>query len=146
LPFGVPLSARPRAPCIRQTAQPLTAGDRLSLAQSGCFNDGGKAPRPLVGRLSERSSTSYKQLAPAVSERFYILDLDKPTCLTRADGSTIANIRSVHVYAKEEQGAGLLRQHRNKRVTVRLINVFEEHTAHHRRPMVGEIETVMPFP
>jgi hypothetical protein len=77
---------------------------------------------------------------------FYTLELDKPICLNGAfSGTAVRDIRSVHVYSKNPAKLALLKKHRGKRVSVRFADVFEEHTAHHLRPMVGNIETVTPL-
>ena len=111
-------------------------------AETACLEDGKPPPIPLIGNLTERilASSSF----PAVPKGpFYTLELDQPVCLNGSfSESVVKNIRSVHVYSKDPQRLALLKKHRSKRVSVQFVSVFEEHTAHHRRPMVGEINTI----
>ena len=114
-------------------------------AETACLEDNEPPPVPLIGKLTERILASSP--SPAVPKGpFYTLELDQPVCLDGSfSESVVKNIRSVHVYSKDPQKLALLKKHRGKRVSVQFVSVFEEHTAHHRRPMVGEIDTITPF-
>jgi len=116
-------------------------------AETGCLNDDGKPPpMALTGKL--QTVRIVRSPFPAVSkDPFYVLDLDKPVCLNGDFSKTvIKNIRSVHVYSNDAKKIAMLKQRRGKHVSIQFASVFEEFTAHHHRPMVGEIETVTSLP
>ncbi len=110
-----------------------------------CLEDNGQPPAsPLVGTLR-----LVRTLPPfayqAQKTPFWTLELDEPVCLKGAvSGEVRAGIRSVQVFATDPRREALLKRHRNRRVSIALASVFEEHTAYHRRPMVGAVEQVAP--
>ncbi|MBV9079408.1 MAG: hypothetical protein JO048_18240 [Methylobacteriaceae bacterium] len=72
-------------------------------------------------------------------QTYFVLDLPRPICLDRgADGRT-ENVRSVHVFALDSAGRRQLRRYAERRVTITFRQVFGELTAHHLRPIVGEV-------
>jgi hypothetical protein len=130
--------------CVAFVTAMLSSGS--SWGQTTCLDDNGQPPPvALTGTLKERRLVSSP--SPAVPRGpFYTLELDKPTCLHGAFSETVVrDIRSVHVYSQDAKTQAVLKRHRGKRVSVRFADVFEEHTAHHRRPMVGTVETVTPL-
>ncbi len=67
---------------------------------------------------------------PAVVKTFYALDLSRPLCLNRAmSDKPRACIRSVHVYATDDNREALLKPYRGRRVSVEFASVSEEVTA-----------------
>jgi hypothetical protein len=120
-----------------------------ALAEEACFKEDALSAIALTGKLEERQLTaSSLREFPAVSRGpFYILDLDRPICLEGAfSGSTLKEMRSVHITSVDKEVIRQFRATRGKRVSIRFLNLFEEHTAHHRRPIVGIVDSVTRLP
>ncbi|HEX8164490.1 MAG TPA: hypothetical protein VF601_01735 [Beijerinckiaceae bacterium] len=124
----------------------LVLAQAAAQAQPACLDDG--SPATLSGTLRERrlDAASLRQF-PAVSRGpFYILDLDRPICFNGSfSGTVLKDVRSIHVFSLEKAKLQLLRRYDSRRVSVRFVSLFEEHTAHHMRPVVGQAESLVPL-
>ena len=112
-------------------------------AQDACLSE--DAPATLVGRLSARrlDAATMRQFPGVSRDPFYVLDLDEPICFKGGfSESVLRDVRSVHVFSLDKDKTGLLRRNDGRRVSIAFKNLFEEHTAHHRRPVVGEVDAL----
>ena len=101
----------------------------------------------LCGIVQERrlKAKSLREF-PAVSRGpFYVLDLDQRVFNGSFSEAVLPDVRSVHVFSLVKSKVQLLRRYDNRRVSVRFISLFEGHTAHHMRPVVGAVESVTPL-
>jgi hypothetical protein len=114
-------------------------------AHTACLDE--NRPVALIGRLSERrlDARTLRDL-PAVSRGpFYILDLDRPICFNGGfSESVLKDIGSVHVFSLQHAKIRLLHENTDRHVRIDFVSLFEGHTAHHRRNVVGQVETVTP--
>lgn len=127
------------------TAAALALLSGAACAETACLEDDKAPPVPLTGKLVERTLVSSP--FPAVPKgTFYTLELDKSVCLNGSFSQSVRKeIRSVHVYSMDQKKFALLKKYRGKRVSAQFVSVFEEHTAHHLRPMIGDIATITPL-
>ncbi len=123
----------------------LAAGGTPWAGPGDCFREDGKPPERALTGMLRQVQVRARELPAIDGGWFYVLDLPAPVCLEGA-GGTRRGLRSVHVFAPDEEGMAGLRRHAGRRVTVAFKTVFEEHTAHHLRPMVGEVARVGPAP
>jgi hypothetical protein len=122
---------------------PLAPG--MAHAQTACLDEDG--PATLAGRLSERrpDSATLRELPAVSKDPFYILDLDQPICLNGSfSEAVLPKIRSVHVFSLETAKTRVLHRNEGRHVSINFVNLFEGHTAHHRRDVVGQVDTVTP--
>ena len=123
----------------------LVLAQAAAQAQPTCLDDG--SPATLSGMLRERrlDAASLRQF-PAVSRGpFYVLDLDQAICFNGSFSETVLkDVRSIHVFSFDRAKLRLLKKNDNRHVSVRFVSLFEEHTAHHRRPVVGQVESLAP--
>jgi hypothetical protein len=119
-----------------------------ALAEHACFKEDALSAIALTGKLEERQlDKSFLREFPAVSRAFYILELDRAICMDGSfSGTTLKNMRSVHITSMDKEVIPQFRASRGRHVSVRFRSLFEEHTAHHRRPIVGIVESVTPVP
>ena len=122
------------------------AGATAAETRPDCLDE--DRPVTLSGIVQERrlDAKSLREF-PAVSRGpFYVLDLDRPVCFNGSfSEAVLADVRSVHVFSLDKSKVQLLRRYDSRRVSVRFINLFEGHTAHHMRPVVGAVESVTPL-
>ena len=116
----------------------VAATGSSEVAAEPCFREDSPPDRALTGRL-RRIRVSVPDLPEIDGQTYFVLDLPRPICLDRgADGRT-ENVRSVHVFALDSAGRRQLRRYAERRVTITFRQVFGELTAHHLRPIVGEV-------
>jgi hypothetical protein len=138
---------------LRRGARPLLASLGLILAQAAAAQGqpaclGEDAPATLSGKLQARTiDAAYLRDFPAVSKGpFYVLDLDRPICFKGSfSDAVLKDVRSIHVYSLDKAKRQLLKKHDNRHVSVRFVSLFEGHTAHHMRPVVGQVESIAPL-
>ena len=117
-------------------------------AQAGtdCLDD--DKPATLAGTIrQDRPDPATLEGLPAVSRGpFYVLDLDRPICFKGSfSDAVLKDVRSIHVYSLDKAKRQLLKKHDNRHVSVRFVSLFEGHTAHHMRPVVGQVESIAPL-
>jgi hypothetical protein len=115
----------------------------MAHAQTACLDE--DRPATLVGRLSERrlDSATLRDLPAVSKDPFYILGLDQPICFNGSfSGAVLPKIRSVHVFALDKAKTRLLHRSDGRHVSINFVNLFEGHTAHHRRDVVGQADSV----
>jgi hypothetical protein len=113
----------------------LMVTPQAALAEAPCFEDNGQPPSSCSCR--QVGSENSRQLTVASCPKGAVLyvGLDWPVCLTGEINGAVNGIRSVHLFSMDAEKVALLKRHRGKRVWIRVEEVFQEHTAHHLRPM-----------
>jgi len=111
-------------------------------ADPACFDDDlfREPARTLVGRLVEqKAAVRGKQADP-----FFTLELDEGVCLNGSWRESVTrDIRSVQVFSQDGSKTALLEKYRGRWVEIGFEYVFEPRMAHHHRPMVGSVRTVV---
>ena len=124
----------------------LVLAQAAAQAQPACLDDG--SPATLSGTLRERrlDAATLRQF-PAVSRGpFHVLDLDRAICFNGSFSETVLkDVRSIHVFSLDRAKLQLLKKHHDRHVSVRFVSLFEGHTAHHMRPVVGQAESLVPL-